>query len=254
MNIEIDGEQLQELQRHATLGRLLAGVAHEISAPAGTILCNLDVASRLIDRLEKAAAEPAPERTRELLASCRELTRVDRLAAERIHRLVRSLKVAARVPDAEPHPANVNEIVDSALQLARASFRTRIAVETDFGELPEVECYPHLLGQAILNLVTNAGQAIPGSGTITAGTRLEGDSVHIWIGDTGQGIREQDKARVLTQGFTTKAVGVGTGLGLLIVRRIVTEEHGGTISFESEWGRGTRFHVRIPLRQKKKGA
>ena len=59
---------------------------------------------------------------------------------------------------------------------------------------------------------------------------------------------------MLTQGFTTKAVGVGTGLGLLIVRRIVTEEHGGTISFESEWGRGTTFHVRIPLRQKEKGA
>jgi len=254
MSSEIEGEQLIELQRQATRGRLLAGVAHEISAPLGSILANLDVTVRLFDRLEKAAGEPAPGRTLELLAAGRELARVDRQAAERIKGLVRSLKIAARVPDPDPQSANVNDIVDSAFQLARATFRNRIKMETDFGELPEIDCYPHLLSQAILNLVTNAGQAIEGTGTITGGTRLEGDSVHIWVADTGQGIRDEDKPKVLHRGFTTKALGLGTGLGLLIVNRIVTEAHGGSISFESEWGRGTTFHVRIPLRQKRKGA
>ena len=97
----------------------------------------------------------------------------------------------------------------------------------------------------------NAGQAIEGNGKITAGTRLEGDAVHIWIADTGQGIRQEDQAKVLQQGFTTKPVGAGTGLGLMIVRRIVTEDHGGSIGFESDWGHGTTFHVRIPLEAKK---
>ena len=77
--------------------------------------------------------------------------------------------------------------------------------------------------------------------------------MHIWIADTGKGIREEDKAKVLKSGFTTKPVGVGSGLGLLIVDRIVTEDHGGSIGFESEWGRGTTFHIRIPLHLKKKG-
>ena len=253
MSPEIGGDQLVELQRQATLGRLLAGVAHEISAPLGSILSNLDLTSRLLDRIEAAAADAAPARIQELLAACRELARVDRLAGERIGKLVRSLKVAARAADAGPQVASVNEIVDCALQLARANFGSRISVRTDFGDLPELRCRPDRLSQAILNLVTNAGQAIDGNGAVTVGTRREGDAIHIWVADTGQGIRDADKPKILCQGFTTKALGLGTGLGLLIVRQIV-EEHGGTIDFESEVGRGTTFHVRLPIRRKEEGA
>ena len=75
----------------------------------------------------------------------------------------------------------------------------------------------------------------------------------LWIADTGKGIREEDKVKVLKRGFTTKPVGVGSGLGLPIVNRIVTEDHGGTVGFESEWGRGATFHIGIPLHLKKKG-
>jgi signal transduction histidine kinase len=252
MSVEIPEAQLLELQRQAALGRLLASVAHEFSAPIGTILSNRDLELRVLERIDKAVAESASERVRELVSSCRELARTDQIAGERINRLVRSLKTAARVPDAELQSVNVNEIVDSALLLAKAEFRGRIEVATEFGQLPEVECHPHLLSQAILNLVTNAGQAIEGTGKITAGTRLEGDAVHIWIADTGQGIREENRAKVLKQGFTTKPLGAGTGLGLLMVQRIVTEDHGGSIGFESSWGHGTTFHVRIPVLQPKK--
>ena len=253
MSVEIQEEKLLELERQATLGRLLASVAHEFSAPIGSILSNRDVELRLLERIEKAAADSAPERVKELVSSCRELARVDHLAGERISRLVRSLKTSARAPDHEWHRVNVNEVVDSALQLAKTEFRGRVTVETDFGTVPEVECHPHLLSQAILNLVTNAGHAISGEGKITAGTRLEGDVAHIWIADTGHGIRQEDQPKVLKHGFTTKPVGTGTGLGLLIVERIVTEDHGGSIGFESTWGQGTTFHIRIPLRAKKKG-
>ena len=253
MSGEIADPLLLELQRQATIGRLLAAVAHEMSAPLGSILSNRDVELRLLDRIEKAAAGSAPGDVIELVAVCRELARVDQIAGERVDRLLRSLKIAARAADPEPQWVHLNEIVESALDLAKTEFRSRIAAETDFGSLPEVECQPHLLGQAILNLVTNAGQAIEGTGTITVGTRLEGDSVHIWVADTGRGIRQADRQKVLKQGFTTKPLGVGTGLGLLIVRQIVTEAHGGSVDFESQVGRGTTFHIRIPLQQKRKG-
>jgi signal transduction histidine kinase len=251
MSEEIPEDQLMELQRQAMLGRLLAGVAHELSAPIGSILSNCDTEQRLLDRIDQAVAESSNERVRRMVESCRELARVDQVAGQRIHHLVRSLKVAARAANAEPQKVNVNEIVESALELAKSQFRTRIAMETDFAGPLEVECYPHLLSQAILNLVTNAGQAIEGSGKITAGTRLESDSAHIWIADTGHGIRDEDKPKILKKEFTTKPLGIGTGLGLSIVRRIVTEEHHGTIDFESQVGRGTTFHIRIPLQQKK---
>jgi two-component system, NtrC family, sensor kinase len=243
-------DPLVELQRQATLGRMLAGVTHEVSAPAGTILANCDTTLRVLDRIEQALADGASDRARKLVAACRELALVDRMAGERIRGLVRSLKVAARAADPHPQMVSVNEIVDSALQLAKAQFRDRVTVQTDFGTLPEVECYPHLLSQAILNLVTNAGQAIETAGMITAGTRIEGDTVHIWIADTGHGIRKEDQEKCLKQEFTTKPLGVGTGLGLMIVQRIVAADHHGTLDFESEWGRGTTFHIRIPLRQK----
>ena len=252
--MEIQEEQFLELQRQATLGSLLAGVAHELSAPIGSMLSNRDVGVRLLDRIEKAIGDSVTQGTRELLAACRELARADQIAAERISHLVRSLKIAARVGDKVLHRANVNDIAGSALELAKTQFRDRIAVETQFGTLPEVECYPPLLSLAVINLVTNAGQAIDGAGKITVGTRLEADAVHIWVSDTGRGIREEDKAKVLKQGFTTKPVGVGTGLGLLMVSRAVTQDHGGSVAFESESGRGTTFHIRIPLEQTKKGA
>jgi two-component system, NtrC family, sensor kinase len=250
--VEMREEQFLELQRQATLGRLLASVAHEFSAPVGSILSNRDVGSRLLDRIEKAVADSATARAAELLAACRELARVDQIAGERISHLVRSLKIASRAPDPEPQRVDVNDIVDSAVQLARTQFRGRIAVETFLEPLPDVECHPHLLIQALLNLLTNAGQAIEGTGTITVGTRVEPDFVHIRIADTGRGIRDEDKPKVLKLGFTTKPIGIGTGIGLLMVQRIVTEDLGGSVDFESEWGRGTTFHVRIPTERKKR--
>src|SRR5262245_30895271 len=113
MNDDLGDPRLLELQRQAAIGRLLSGVAHEISAPLGSILSNRDVELRLLDRLE----EQSSEKGKQLVASCRELARVDRIAGERINRLVRSLKTASRAAGPEPQRANVNEIVESALDL-----------------------------------------------------------------------------------------------------------------------------------------
>src|SRR5262245_57297082 len=130
MIAEITEEQLLELQRMAALGRLLASVAHEFSAPVASILSNTEIEMRLIERLDKALAEPSSGSAKELVASCRSLVQVDRLACERITALVKSLKTSARAGDAEIQRVNVNEIAEAALQLAKTEFKGRVGVET----------------------------------------------------------------------------------------------------------------------------
>src|SRR5688572_8839926 len=147
MSGEITDPRLLELQRQAAIGRLLAGVGHEVSAPLGSMLSNRDIELRLLERIEKAADEGSSGTIKELVAACRELNRVDQMAGERINRLIRSVKIASRAADPQPQQVNVNEIVESALELAKTEFRSRIVVETDFGILPELECQPHLLSQ-----------------------------------------------------------------------------------------------------------
>lgn len=247
MSAALTDEQLLALQREAALGRLLASVAHGFSTPAGSILSNTETEMRLLERLERALGEPSLDRARELMAAFRRLLEVDRLASERIGALVKSLKTAARAGEAELLRVDLNQIVGAALQLAQTEFKDRITVRTDFGELPAVECFPSLLSQAILNLLANAGQAIEGTGSVTVGTRAEDGQAHIWVSDTGRGIRDEDRSKILQRGFTTKPVGLGTGLGLSIVKEIVTRRHGGAVDFESQWGQGTTFHVRIPM-------
>ena len=241
MPLAYEPEQLVELQRFAALGKLLANVAHEFSTPAAALASNAELEIRLVDALDKTG--PAQE----LLATLRSLLNVDQAASERIRSLVRSLKTVARAPQAAFERVDLNELAKSMIQLVATGFRTGIQFEMDFGALPAVECDPSLLAQALLNLINNAAQAIESSGSVTVGTRDEGNQIHLWIADTGGGILPEDQPKVLQQSFTTKPVGVGTGLGLAIVSDAVRRVHGGTVEFESVSGQGSTFHIRIPV-------
>ncbi len=249
--------QLTEEHKMAELGRLLAGIVHEINSPIGSILSNNQVITRSLELLKKAlaAGDPASlEKTRRLVETCLSLASIDKIACERISEVVRGLKTFVRVDSSELRKADLNEQIQSTLKLTQGEFRGRIVVETDFGELPPVECYASMLSQVFLNILVNAGQAIVGQGRITVRTRPEGDGVHISIADTGRGIKPEDRPKIFAGGFTTKAVGVGTGLGLALSKKIVEETHGGSIDFESEVGVGTTFHIRVPVEQKNKTA
>jgi two-component system, NtrC family, sensor kinase len=246
-----------ELHQMAAVGRLLASVVHEINTPIGSIFSNNEVIVRSLEMLEPLLADRSPEsleKACKLVATCRSLAAVDRIACERIRSVIRGLKTLSRVDGAEPRKVDINEYLRDTLKLTQAEFRRRVCVETDFGELPEVECYPQMLSQVFLNLLVNAGQAIEGEGRITVRTRLEGETVHISISDTGRGMSLETQARVFQAGFTTKPIGEGTGLGLSIAREIVVDRHGGTMNFESRPGEGTTFHIRIPVRQKRSSA
>jgi signal transduction histidine kinase len=236
------GERLVELHRLAALGRVLAGLAHEVRTPAASLLSNSEVALRALDAL---AQQPLSEDASKTVVALRSLAEVDRIAAERIACIARSVKTLSRAGEAAPVKADLNEIASDALRLVRHEYRGRIEVETDLGELPAVECQPHRIGQVFLNLLLNAGQAIEGQGRVTVRSRSEHGFVHFWFADTGAGIPAENRECIFSSGFTTKPPGAGTGLGLAISKEIV-EKHGGSIDFESAPGAGTTFHVRLP--------
>ena len=247
--------QLAEEHKMAELGRLLAGIVHEINSPIGSILSNNHVITRSLEMLKNALASgdrAALEKANRQVETCLSLAAIDKIACERISEVVRGLKTFVRVDAAEMRKADLNEQIGNTLKLTEGEFRGRIAVETDFGDLSPVECQASMLGQVFLNILVNAGQAIEGPGKITVRTRAEGGKVHISIADTGRGIKPEDRPKIFAGGFTTKPVGVGTGLGLSLSKRIVEETHGGSIDFESEVGVGTTFHIRIPVEHKKK--
>jgi signal transduction histidine kinase len=250
---EISSSLIEE-SKMAVLGRLLASVIHEINTPIGSISSNNQVLLRSLEVVQKALADPQPAsltKARGILETCLSLAAVDRTACERIIGLIRGVKTYSRTGDCQLSRVDLNEQLRVALQLVHGEFRRRIVVETDYGELPPVECFAPMLDQVFLNLLVNAGQAIEGEGRVGVRTRLEGSAVRISISDSGRGIPPEQKHMIFTEGFTTKAAGVGTGLGLAISREIVVEKHGGRIDFESEPGKGTTFHIHIPLEQTK---
>jgi signal transduction histidine kinase len=205
---------------------------------------------RSLDKLQGMLAGPEaapPEKVRAIVETCRSLAAVDEIACERIASVVRGLKTFVHAGDGDFHTASLQDAMMDTLKLTQGEFRRRIVVETDFGDVPPVECQPQMLNQVFLNLLVNAGHAIQGEGKIVVRMRQEGDQVHISIADTGSGIRPEDRAKIFTSGFTSKPAGVGTGLGLSISQRIVEQVHGGRISFESEVGVGTTFHIHIPI-------
>lgn len=247
-------DQLVEASRMAALGGLLASIVHEIRTPIGSILSNNETMLRSVDAIQKSildsGAPESPQLTKALkvLDMMRGLVEVDQIACERISSVIRGLKTFARADDNQPREVDLRENIENTLKLVNCEFRRRVQVQTNFADLPPVECYPQKLNQVLLNILVNAGQAIEGEGTVTVSTTQDDGKVDISISDTGHGIPPELMPRLFETGFTTKPVGVGTGLGLAISKQIV-EKHGGDIWAESEPGKGTTFHVRIPLRQ-----
>ena len=143
---------------------------------------------------------------------------------------------------------NLHDALDRTLNIVRNEVKYKARIETRYGNLTDVECIPSRLHQVFLNLIVNAGQAIDASGTITISTGASLSEIWIRFEDTGCGIPKEHLHRIFEPFFTTKPVGQGTGLGLSVSYSIV-RRHGGSIEVESEVGRGSRFTIRLPVRQ-----
>jgi signal transduction histidine kinase len=164
------------------------------------------------------------------------------------------MKEFAHPDQNEKAPADLNQALQTTLNIARNEYKYVAEITTEFGELPLVRCHVGDLNQVFLNLIVNAAHAIGdrvgqrgSKGTIRIRTLREGDSVRIDIADTGSGIPASIRHRIFDPFFTTKEVGKGTGQGLAIARSIVVTKHHGSLTFDSEVGQGTTFTILLPM-------
>jgi signal transduction histidine kinase/ActR/RegA family two-component response regulator len=233
-------------ERMSSLGTLAAGVAHEINNPLAFILANQEYVLDQVARLERGD----PVDLRELHGVV-----VDaRDGAERVRRIVRSLRGFARVEEMKRELVDVDRIVQEGLQMAGNEVRHRARVEQSLGCPPAILADSTRLLQVMINLLVNAAQALPGDrrdeNLIRLVTRKEGDHAVIEVQDNGRGIPTEILPRIFDPFFTTKGSGhaTGLGLGLSICHRIITDL-GGTIQVTSQVARGTTFYLRLPLAQ-----
>lgn len=259
LRAELDSTQrkLAEAHKMASLGRLAAGIVHEINTPIGSIFSNNDVVLRSLEKVKQLLTQqetPTPKKVNDLLETMASLLAIDKIACERISSIIRSLKTFARVNEGDLRKIDIREILMSTIKLTSCVFKRQVAIETQFDDMQEIECYPALLSQVFLNLIVNAAQSIPNEGKIIVRSFTEGDMVHVSVQDNGTGIAPENQKKIFSAGFTTKPFGDGTGLGLSISREIVEDTHGGRIYFESELGAGTTFHVLLPVEQPKRSA
>jgi two-component system NtrC family sensor kinase len=252
--LQILQEQLMQYQKMATLGQLIAGIAHEISTPVGSINSNINLFSRSLDRVKTIlTSESAPKELREdrqlmqVLSVLDKLNESNKTACDRVVQIVQSLRSSARSDMTELREVDIHQELENALTLVHHEVKRRIKIIRKYGDIPECSCFPNRLNGVFVNMLMNASQAIEGGGQITIETFRDGDNIKVRFTDTGQGIPPENIERLFDPGFTTKAPDEGTGLGLSICKQIM-DEHNGKIEVESEVGTGTTFTVTIPIK------
>jgi two-component system NtrC family sensor kinase len=249
--------EMRRRERLQVLGRLAAGLVHEISAPAQLAQASLEVIGEVADGV---SAFVAGDRSQDLVAHAAELAQVSgsaALAIGRIDALIKRYRAQVRrEPDQAFRPADLDAEIRAAVTLAYAEYKYDADLVLELGALPPVECDAADVSQAVLNLVINAAHAIReirrGEGPlghIAITSRAVGDLVEIAVADTGTGIRPEHRDRIFEPFFTTKPIDQGTGQGLAIVHACVVDRHRGSLTFDTEVGRGTTFHIRLPIRQ-----
>ncbi|WP_432820962.1 PAS domain-containing sensor histidine kinase [Trichloromonas sp.] len=251
-------------EKMASVGQLAAGVAHEINNPMGFISSNLSTLEKYIEKLmayvqeqEQAVAAEGLSR----LAQRRKELKIDHVCADiielihesldgadRVKTIVQNLKSFSRVDNVELSSADINACLKSTISMVSNEIKYKGTLESDFGHLPLLRCFPQQLNQVFMNLLVNAAQAITEKGVVRVRTWCQGGFINVSIGDTGCGIAADTLGRIFEPFFTTKDVGQGTGLGLSISYDIV-KKHGGEIIVDSDVGKGTTFTVHLPMNE-----
>ncbi|GAB4239879.1 MAG: hypothetical protein Tsb0034_16020 [Ekhidna sp.] len=261
--------QLVHSEKMASLGQLTAGIAHEINNPINFISSGMVSLKMSIEAMREIAEEYTriddgddPEEVLESVKELKEEHEYDEIVDElddlindinygvqRTIEIVKGLRVFSRLDEEEVKNANINENIDATLTLLRNKTKGKIEITKHYDEsMNEIECYPGQLNQVFMNILNNAVQAMPDEkkdGEITIYTEEAENEVYIRIKDNGVGIPDEIKDRIWEPFFTTKEVGVGTGLGMSITYGIV-EKHGGKIDLTSEVGKGTEFVITLP--------
>jgi PAS domain S-box-containing protein len=280
--LDLQNAQLQIVQseKMSTLGNLVAGVAHEMNNPLGFIAASLQLAKPtfgdLIEHLQ-LYQESFPNKNDQILdhadeidldSSLEDLPKmIDSMvmACDRLKNISTSLRTFSRADRDYKVPFNLHQGIDSTILILKHRLKANelhpaIEVITNYGNLPQIECFPGQLNQVFMNILANAIDALEESNIgrifeeikanpncITITTSVENHLVKIAIADNGKGMSESVKQKIFDHLFTTKPVGKGTGLGLAIARQIVEETHNGKLSFNTVLGEGTEFIIEIPV-------
>jgi two-component system NtrC family sensor kinase len=242
---ETQGQLIQN-EKMASLGQLVAGIAHEINNPLAFVLNNLFIVETGLDSLGPEMERCLSEASLTKLTKARTRLGEMKEGLDRVKELVLDLRTFSRLDEGEFSTGDVVEKIESVLLLLKHKMNGRIQVEKRFLAERTLHCYAGRLRQVLMNLISNAVDAIEGEGTIVISTRQTSESYLISIRDNGVGIPEKIRSKIFDPFFTTKGVGEGTGLGLAIAYGIIQDHH-GSIEVESEEGAGTEFTVRIPL-------
>jgi len=268
--------ELQLAQKLESIGRLAAGIAHEINTPVQYIGDSINFLHSAVGEMQAllgayraAIQEMQPPASASLVESLAEresaadleflseevpksFTRT-REGVDRVADIVRAMKEFAHPPASVHAAADLNHAIETTLLIARNEYKYAAMPLTTFDALPEICCNIGEINQVVLNLIVNASHAIADAGrdattgTITISTRLDGEFAEIVVADNGCGIAPDHRSKIFDPFFTTKDVGRGTGQGLALVRSIVVDRHGGRLAVDSEVGVGTAFHVWLPV-------
>ncbi|KYG03958.1 histidine kinase [Sorangium cellulosum] len=253
------------------LGKLAAGVAHEINNPLAFVRSNVHTLGESLGRLfaayealEAAALRGRPDDVAGVAAALREDADLEFLREDagdlvkgtlgglaRVQKIVEDLRIFARLDQAEVERSDLRESLESTLAIAGPALRSGgVQVTVAWDDLPKVRCKPAELSQVFLNLLINAAQAVecrgPGNGRIAIRARDEGRQIALEFEDNGAGMTDDVLGRIFDPFFTTKPVGQGTGLGLTISHKIVVDQHGGTLAVRSTPGAGSTFTITLP--------
>ncbi|MGO9137270.1 MAG: PAS domain S-box protein [Syntrophales bacterium] len=269
--------QLLQSEKMASIGQLAAGVAHEINNPTAFVSSNLKTLSdymndviKLIgeyrtlagDLKKEATGEESQKMVAERLKLIEDLeTKIDvdfiikdavdligesREGTGRIGRIVQDLKNFAHPGDEKLRTVNINNSIESTLNIVWNELKYKAVVHKEYGDVPDTLCYPQQLNQVFMNILVNAAQAIKEKGEISIVTKAVDGHAEIKFADTGVGIPKENLPKIFDPFFTTKDVGKGTGLGLHVAYNII-EKHNGTIEVDSTVNKGTTFTVKIPI-------
>lgn len=268
--------QLIQSEKMASLGQMVAGVAHEINTPLAYCHSNIDLVKEQLPEVltlfkefvnfpnlletpesEQQSFKEELGKIQELMSSFERDGVLDEMEVlldgslsglDQISEMVKSLKDFSRLDQHKIENSDLNKGLDSVLVIANNVLKDKVTIVKEYGDIPKISCSPSQLNQVFLNLIVNAAQAIEKQGTITLRTYTADHCVNIAIEDDGKGIPDHILPRIFDPFFTTKEIGKGTGLGLSIAYKIV-QQHAGNITVQSEVGRGARFTVSIPIAQ-----
>jgi signal transduction histidine kinase len=266
-NLRITQSHLVQSEKMASLGQLVAGIAHEINNPVTFISAGVDSLNTNLEEVRQVLDvyhRITPDNVHEKLKNIDELKNsidynvtireINKLinsigtGTERTTEIVKGLRTFSRLDEDVLKLADIHEGLDSTLILLRNKYKQRIEINKQYGNIPEIECFPGQLNQVFMNVLANAIDAIDDKGTITIRTSISNSTIRISIRDTGKGIPENIQSKIFEPFFTTKDVGQGTGLGLSICHSII-EKHHGSIEVKSEVGKGSEFLIALPVKQ-----